>query len=72
MILFYPFRIFKYIWTYKPKTCFWSHKWGKWKQDTETWTKRQKVEPYREYNYTKAIQYRFCERCNKYQREEII
>lgn len=71
MVIFYPFRLFRKIITYKPKTCFWGHDWGKWTQDTEVWVKREREQPYREFEYKKAVQLRFCKRCNKAERIEL-
>lgn len=64
--LFYPVRV---IITYRRKTCFWGHKWGKW-----TYSSRKMIRRYTngdKMNFVETYQYRRCERCNKYQ-EEII
>jgi hypothetical protein len=66
MVLFYPIR---YIRRYERKTCFWGHKWSKWKQKDETWYRGYRDGTKNE--FTKEIQYCYCDRCNKYKQEEI-
>jgi len=66
MVLFYPIR---YIRRYERKTCFWGHKWSKWVQNKSTWTTT--YHSGKQVDYTKHIQYCYCDRCNKYKQEII-
>jgi hypothetical protein len=68
-ILYWIFSPIRFIITYKRKSCFWGHSWGKW-----TLKDREMIRRYRtgeKIQYTETYQYRYCKRCNKYE-EEII
>jgi hypothetical protein len=64
--LFTPIR---YIITYKRKTCFWGHDWGKWTKAQRTMLRQYRTGE--KYEYTEYLQYRYCKRCNKYEQEMI-
>lgn len=50
------------------KSCFWCHKWDKWKQTTEH---RIAIRDGQQIPYVQDIQIRYCSRCNKMQKEAI-
>ena len=49
-------------------SCFWGHKWTKWKQQN---VKMQYIKDGRTYEGYDTIQTRHCVRCNKMQKEDI-
>lgn len=65
--LFYPVRC---LITYKPKSCFWGHKWGKWTQSNRI-MQRIHFDGRPTIDYNEIYQYCKCSRCNKY-KEEIL
>jgi len=49
-------------------SCFWGHKWTKWKQQN---IKMQYIRDGKTYEGYDTIQTRYCLRCNKMQKEDI-
>ena len=62
MVIFYPFRLFKKI--FNNNNCFFRHDWGKWSQHTEVWCSRGN-------DYERHVQYRYCKKCNKLEKDYI-
>jgi hypothetical protein len=50
-------------------SCFWGHKWTKWKQQNIEMLYHRNGDTYKGYD---TIQTRYCLRCNKMQKEDII
>ncbi len=49
-------------------SCFWRHKWTKWKQENIDMIL---VKQGQQYPYVGTIQTRYCVRCGKMQKEEL-
>ena len=53
----------------KSGTCFFDHKWTKWKQQN---VEMKYIQDGKVYNGFDTIQTRYCIRCNKIQKEDVI